>query len=141
MKDICEISPLDTAEKALRWVKTMTPAEAQKIGYEIEEDSEVTCYCVEFGMLFDGIGTSLDVTFYYDEQGGYWLESIKWRPQDYTPRVISDEDKALIEELIEGILIRSDNGDDTELFRSILDEKNGQNTWRKYSLDTMQEVA
>lgn len=150
MKDtIFNISPTTRAEEAEKWTKAMTVEEAQAIGMELEGTTDVTryeCFFVirgkhikdgEWGRVYTFLAL-VKATAYWDAQGGYWLESLKWeKVKDEEKDSFKDDSLRLeLEELLEGMFIRADEGMTREIFL----ECNGWD-FRDYSLDTMQAVS
>lgn len=147
MKDnIFNISPMSTPESAEKWTKAMTAEEGQAIGMELEGTTDVTRYECLFVIrgkqikegVSKGVYTFLalvNATAYWDAQGGYWLESLTWeRVKDGEQEAFKDDSLRLeLEELIEGMFIRADNGATSEIF--------GSWAFRDYSLETMQAVS
>lgn len=147
MKDtIFNISPMSTPAKAEKWTKSMTVEEGQAIGMELEGTTDVTRYESYFVIRGKQIKEGADkcvytflalakATAYWDAQGGYWLESLTWeRVKDGEQEAFKDDSLRLeLEELIEGMFIRADNGATSEIF--------GEWNFRDYSLETMQPVS
>lgn len=142
-REIFRIAPIRTAEEAEQWEQNLTVEQAQDIGIDLEEPSDVICYACRFGIRGDDFGAFAEVTAYYDALGGYFLDSIKWLGvMDGESYKFQDAATChLLEELLEGMIIRADDTEESpEIFRSKADEAKGTYSYTTYSLDTMQAV-